>query len=190
MDDSRTSDCDALAPNTADIVFRRWGAGDSIHELTLLLHRAYESLADQGLRFVATWQDEKITAARIAGRECFVAAHNGVLVGTITLTPPERDPTTPVDPHRFATAWYANPLVAVVGQFGVEPRFQRRGVGGRLLTEVEHRAAELGAIELALDTAEPARNLIATYTRRGYRFVEYAQWKSTNYRSVILSRRL
>lgn len=184
------SDRNALESYTADIVIRRWDAGDSVRELTLLLHRAYQSLADRGLRFVATCQDEKITEARITGRECFVAAHNGVLVGTITLTPPERDPTNAVDPHRTATAWYRNPLVAVAGQFGVEPTFQRRGLGSRLLAEVERRAAELGAIEISLDTAEPAQDLIATYARRGYRFIEYAQWKSTNYRSVILSRKL
>ena len=47
-----------------------------------------------------------------------------------------------------------------------------------------------GAAELALDTAEPARHLIDWYTRLGYRFIEYAQWDVTNYRSVVMSKRL
>jgi hypothetical protein len=55
---------------------------------------------------------------------------------------------------------------------------------------VEARAREKGIAELALDTSEHAEALIAMYTRRGYRFIEYARWKSVNYRSVILSKRL
>jgi len=53
---------------------------------------------------------------------------------------------------------------------------------------VENRARALGAAELALDTAEGAHALIERYTKRGYRFVGYADWRPrTNYRSVILS---
>jgi hypothetical protein len=54
----------------------------------------------------------------------------------------------------------------------------------------EARAREKGVAELALDTSEHAEGLIAMYKRRGYRFIEYAQWDSVNYRSVILSKRL
>jgi GNAT superfamily N-acetyltransferase len=172
----------ATLPSVGHLIIRRFDARDSLAELTAMIRRAYQQLADRGLRYTATWQDEEITAKRIEGRECFVAELEGALVGTIALTPPGR--------HGNATPWYANSFVAVFGQFGVEPRLQRRGIGARLLERVERRAVELGATELALDTAEPAKELIATYTRRGYRFIEYAQWKSTNYRSVILSRRL
>ncbi len=119
-----------------------------------------------------------------------MAELDDALVGTITLTPPASSRPGSVEPHHAAAPWYGHPFVAKFNQFGVEPNLQRKGVGARLLGEVERRARELGATELALDTAEPAKDLIATYTRRGYRFVEYAQWKSTNYRSVILSKRL
>jgi hypothetical protein len=43
---------------------------------------------------------------------------------------------------------------------------------------------------MALDTAEPAAHLIAFYNRLGYRFIEHAQWRMTNYRSVIMSKTL
>ncbi|KXK57320.1 MAG: hypothetical protein UZ07_CHB004000728 [Chlorobi bacterium OLB7] len=56
------------------------------------------------------------------------------------------------------------------------------------LAEAEARA--LGATELALDTAQPAEHLCQWYQRLGFRFIEYAQWDVTNYRSVILSKRL
>jgi hypothetical protein len=55
---------------------------------------------------------------------------------------------------------------------------------------VEHHAACDGAHEMALDTSEHAHHLIEIYKNRGYRFVEYAQWSVTNYRSVVLSKSL
>ncbi len=55
---------------------------------------------------------------------------------------------------------------------------------------VEAYAAEEGACEIALDTSEHAHHLISMYQNRGYRFVEYAQWDVTNYRSVVLSKTL
>ncbi len=39
----------------------------------------------------------------------------------------------------------------------IEPSLQRRWLGSRLMDFVEQRAADLGATEIALDTAEPAR---------------------------------
>ena len=75
-------------------------------------------------------------------------------------------------------------------QFAVDPQIQGRGIGLRLLRDVERRAIASGAHEVALDTAEPARHLVDWYTGLGYRFVEHAQWSHTNYRSVILSKRL
>ncbi|MBW1796697.1 MAG: GNAT family N-acetyltransferase, partial [Deltaproteobacteria bacterium] len=47
-----------------------------------------------------------------------------------------------------------------------------------------------GASELALDTAEQATHLINWYERLGYRFIEYVDWDVTNYRSVIMSKRV
>ena len=65
-----------------------------------------------------------------------------------------------------------------------------QGIGSAMLELIENRAAELGAEELALDTAEGAIHLIDYYKKRGYRFIEYVDWDITNYRSVILSKRL
>jgi hypothetical protein len=48
----------------------------------------------------------------------------------------------------------------------------------------------LGFSEIALDTSERAHHLIQMYEKRGYRFVEYFQWEVTNYRSVVLSKKL
>lgn len=54
----------------------------------------------------------------------------------------------------------------------------------------EQRARERGATWIAIDTSEHAMELIATYRRRGYEIVDSAQWDVTNYRSVVLAKRL
>mgnify|MGYP003394930255 CR=1 FL=1 len=44
--------------------------------------------------------------------------------------------------------------------------------------------------EIACDTAEGADDLVAYYTRFGYRLIEHHQWDKACYRSVILSKSL
>jgi ribosomal protein S18 acetylase RimI-like enzyme len=82
------------------------------------------------------------------------------------------------------------PDVALIGQLAVEPVYQGRGIATRLIRRAETRAEDDGAAELALDTAEPAQHLIDWYARLGFRFIEYAQWDVTNYRSVVMSKPL
>jgi GNAT superfamily N-acetyltransferase len=160
---------------------RLFTEADGVHELTALLHRAYARLAAMGLRFVATYQDDAITKRRIEEGECYVAVLDNRLVGTVVLIP-----------HgSFSDCeWYELWRVARFGQFAVEPELQGLGIGSTLLDVIEDRARELGASEIALDTAEPAKHLIDYYSKRGYRFIDYIQWPMTNYRSVIMSKRL
>jgi GNAT superfamily N-acetyltransferase len=106
---------------------------------------------------------------------------DGAVVGIITLAEAQATHGSP---------FYDRPDVASFGQFAVLPALQRQGIGSRLMDIVEARAREKGVIELALDTSEHAQALIAMYTKRGYRFIEYSKWDIVNYRSVILSKSL
>ena len=169
-----------MGPQIASEI-RLIAASDSIVELTDLLHEAYRALAEQGMRFVASHQDEQVTARRIARGECYLAFHEGKLIGTVTLDDAA---------HTKGSPWYERPDVASFHQFAVRPHWQGHGIGSRMLEFIERRAIRRGVAELALDTAEPAEHLINFYTRRGYRFIEYVRWKSVNYRSVLLSKRL
>lgn len=170
----------SVAPG-GGIELRRLGAADSIPDLTRLLHRAYARLASMGLRYMATHQPYEMTRERAASGECWVAVSAGALVGTILFKPAERTGGSP---------WLDRPEVASLAQFAVVPELQGGGLGARLMDLAERRAAETGAEEIALDTAEPAAHLVTWYGRRGYRLVEHAQWAHTNYRSVIMSKRV
>jgi GNAT superfamily N-acetyltransferase len=157
-------------------------ATDSLDELTELLHRAYAPLAAAGFRYTATYQDVDTTRRRAAKGDCYLLMEGPRIIGTITLIAP----TTPYGDCE----WYERSDVAVLTQFAVAPEYQRRGLGSELVRFGEVRAAELGALEVAVDTAEGARHLIDFYEKRGYREVGHAQWKQTNYRSVLLSKRV
>lgn len=154
---------------------------DSFEALTDLLHRAYAPLAAQGFRYLATYQDAATTIERCAAGECFVAEDGGRIIGTIAW---RRG-----GPHSEC-GWYAQPSVAIFGQFAVEPDHQRAGVGAELLRRVEQRVQDEGFTELACDTAEQATHLVRYYTDRGFRRVGAEQWPAANYRSVILSKTL
>jgi GNAT superfamily N-acetyltransferase len=166
------------APPTP-VIIRPLAPADSIAELTNLLHRAYKPLADMGLRFVATWQDEAITRRRIAKGECWVAEEAGRLVGTVTFLPIASTSGSP---------WYDRPDVASLQQLAVDPSRQGSGLGGRLIDTALERARATGAAELALDTSEQALHLIELYSRRGFRFIEHVRWPAVNYRSVVMSK--
>lgn len=163
------------------MILRRLEPADSLEELTDLLHRAYAPLLAAGMRFHASHQGIEITRERCADGECWVLVHDEALVGTVTFAEASRASGTP---H------LDRPDVATFGQLCVDPSWQGRGLARLLLDLVERRARETGAAAIALDTSELATQLIATYARHGYVEVERCQWSVTNYRSVVMSKRL
>ena len=165
--------------DTPGIKIRMLYPGDSLAELTAVLHRAFRPLAEQGMRYLAGWQDEEVTRKRAARGECYVALDRERIVGTITFH--DTKSTT-------GCAYYEKEGVASLHQLAVDPDYQGRGIGAALLDVVERRARETGAAEIALDTAETNERLIAMYAERGYRIVDSTQWQVTNYRSVVMTR--
>lgn len=163
------------------LVIRDYGSSESVAEMTLLLRDAYAHLARKGLRYLATYQDDAMTARRLGRGFPLVAYLEGRLVGTATLYPPRYD--SPVE-------WYRNPGVFYFGQFGVLPELQKHGIGVRLLRALEERARTRGAAELACDTAEQAEHLRSWYEREGFRVIGTTKWAVTNFQSVVLSKTL
>jgi len=183
---SSVADTAAPPPRWPDInrkvAVRLLDARDSVHELTELLHRAYQRHADRGIRAIAAYQDPTVTIKRIQGGECHLASlrdDERRFVGTIVFKDAE---------HTKGTPWFERPEVASFSQLAVEPYLQGRGIGGLLIRTAERRAIETGAEEIALSTPEPATELVTMYLHKGYRFIEYKEWPGTNYRSLIMSK--
>lgn len=154
---------------------------DDLVALTGLLHRAYAPLGARGLRYVATYQSPEVTAERLFTGHPLAAEIDGKIIGTITVHPPNA---------KSRAVTYRDPTTLNFGQFAVEPAFAGQGIGRRLHQAALAHAVTRGARFMALDTAEPATDLIATYGRWGYAIVERVQWSSTNYPSVVMRRPL
>jgi len=163
------------------ITIREIRNSDSLEDLTELLHRSYKALADMGLKYLATHQDISVTRDRIKLGTCFVAESEGQVVGTITYHDPG---------HVKGSKWMERDFVAHLNQLAVEPNLQGHGIATRLVEHAEDYARSRGITEIALDTAEPAEQLISWYQKMGYRFVEFTDWAVTNYRSVVMSKTL
>jgi len=105
----------------------------------------------------------------------------GKYVATITLDQPGT---------ADGCAYYERPDVSSFYQFCVDPELRGHGLGRFLIQFVERRAVQLGATEMAIDTAEQARHLISMYKRYGYRPVDRLKWEATNYDSIVLAKSL
>ncbi len=161
---------------------------DPIPEITRLLHRAYAGQVAMGLAPLAGRQDDATTKKRCTSGECYLAVLDDPshprgerIVGIILFHEVEDDKGPP---------WFQNKFVDSFSQFAVDPDVQGKGIGRLLLEKCERRAKEAGATELACSMAEPDRDLLQFYLKRGYRFIEHWQWPYTNYRSAILSKTL
>jgi len=163
------------------IKIRHWTEADNISRITEILHAAYAQLAELGFKYHATWQGDNVTLNRLSKGIAYLAVKDSLIVGTITLYVP---------PNVSGCSWYDRGDVAIFGQFGVDPNFQRSGVGTLLLNAVEAEARKRAVPNLALDTAEGAEHLIKLYNKLGFEFVGYADWDITNYRSGILNKKI
>ncbi|HEY3250267.1 MAG TPA: GNAT family N-acetyltransferase [Ignavibacteria bacterium] len=168
--------------NNKEFVIRQFDREtDSIKELTELLHSSYKRLADMGLRFVATHQDEKYTKDYMKKGECYILTSENRILGTI---------------FYYTKMWedapeiYKRDDVVLFGKFAVEPEYQNLGLGSMLMDFIENYARSNGMKEIVLDTSEKAYHLIEYYNKRGYEYIHYWQWPDVNYKSVVMSKKL
>jgi GNAT superfamily N-acetyltransferase len=153
---------------------------DDLTAITELIHAAYAHRATANLRYWATHQSVEDTAKRYAQGQGLIAELDGKIVGTLTVKP--HNPNSAVPLFRQATTW-------TLGQFGVLPELQGKGIGRRLHDAAHAHVRKHGGQTIALDTAAPATELIAMYERWGYAVVGECDWRPhTNYLSVVMAR--
>ncbi|MGW4748473.1 GNAT family N-acetyltransferase [Streptomyces sp. NPDC004290] len=172
---------DSTEANPSETVqFRRFGSGDSVEQLTSLLHRAYADHAAAGRVFFASYQSPQDTQHRLSKGECWVAMNRNVLVGTVTVSAPHTTPAGYPAPAGGGSFW----------QLAVEPSQRGTGLGQRLLALAESRIAALGSTQAIIDTSSQATDLVDWYRRRGYAPIGTWRWDVTNYDSIVLMKNL
>lgn len=162
-----------------DFSIRRLQPGDSLDDLTALLHRAFAPLGRRGLNCQSVDQTTATTRQRIERGDCFVAIADRAIVGTITLQVP--DPSS-------AIRHYRAPDVASVHQFAVDPGYQGAGIGHALLQVAATWARARQYAALALDTPAPAGELRDYYGRQGFKLVGLVQLAGRGYESALMAK--
>ena len=164
-----------------EIQIRLFSSTDDLEQITRLIHLAYAQHAAIGLRYWGTHQSVADTATRFASGQGFVAVSGGEYVGTITVRPPQPESTLKL---------YREPHTWSICQFAVSPMLKGTGLGKALHEVALAHARQNGGQVMAIDTAAPAKGLIAMYRAWGYQHVGEHSWRPhTNYDSVVMSRR-
>lgn len=158
----------------ADVTYRLAKDAD-VPALRKLVNAAYSELADLGLNFTGTYQDEAITRERMLGCDVFLAFYKDVLIGTVALAVETRQGEEPV---------------LYLSQFAVAPACKRQGLGRCLLQLADDHARKQGIRRLQLDTAIPAAHLVSLYLREGYEIIDEIHHRGKTYRSYIMEKRI
>jgi ribosomal protein S18 acetylase RimI-like enzyme len=146
-----------------------------ISNIRLLVNSAYKELADMGLNYTATYQDEQTTRERISKGRAFLLEKNVLLIGTVLLKQEN---------------WFTGKNSAYVGQLAVLPHLKKHGFGSLLMDLCEDSARKVGFESIQLDTAKPAMHLVAWYLKRGYQIVGETKWEGKTYESWIFEKTL
>jgi predicted N-acetyltransferase YhbS len=154
----------------------RQARDEDVPALRLLVNAAYEELADLGLNFTGTYQDEAITRDRMRKAEVFLLTRDSKLIASISLS--------------VKDIGEGDTSCLYINQLAVLPEFKRQGIGTYLLKFAEERAMFFGLERLRLDTAIPATHLVEVYRTMGYQEIDTVQWKGKTYSSYIMEKRL
>lgn len=144
--------------------------------ITQLVNEAYRELADMGLNFTGTFQDETITIERMKDAEVYLMHRNGELIASMNLSVKELDDS--------------EDRCIYIHQLAVKPDQKRQGIGSYLMNLAEARASASGVGLIELDTAIPAKHLVSMYQRRGFVAIKEVHWDGKTYRSYIMEKRL
>lgn len=154
-------------------IFLRASIEADIPAMKVLLNSAYKELADMGLNYTATDQDEETTRQRVASGKAFVLELNDKIIATILYSRENH---------------FTHKKTAYIGQFAVAPEFKKSGLGSFLMDYCEKLARAEGFDGVQLDTAQPAQHLVVWYLKRGYKIIGETHWEGKTYKSYIFEK--
>jgi GNAT superfamily N-acetyltransferase len=154
----------------------RLSTDSDVAAVRLLVNQAYKELADMGLNYTATFQDEEKTRQRMNRGRCFLLLDGERIIGTISIHDEDY--------------LKRSKKCAYVAQFGIHPDYKRKKLGSLLMDHVEKLAVDDGYASIQLDTAKPATHLVAWYLKRGYQIIADYKWAGKTYESWIFEKEL
>ena len=146
-----------------------------VSKIRTLVNEAYKELADMGLNYTASYQDEEETKKRMAQGRTFVLVLGTEIVGSILF---------------HEKNYFTEKKSAYIGQIAISPKLKRQGLGSIMLDFCEQLANDEKYEAIQLDTAKPAKHLIKWYTGRGYKPVGEMHWEGKTYDSQIMEKTL
>lgn len=155
-----------------------------IPQLTHLLNAAYRPLAELGLNFTATFQDDELTACGLLSGRTLVLEIENQLIGTMKLR---------LDAGVSGTGLQLGGMDAPIlylSRFAVLPNLQGQGLGLYLLNLAESIAEKEGCRALQLDTAQSAKYLLEFYSSQGFQIIRPIFYDGKTYTSWILEKEL
>lgn len=128
--------------------------------LLYVTYEAYVTIRELELHWPAAHADLPLIQNNIISNECYVLEIDGTITSTVTLS--KGDEVKAVTDFPFIK-WFA-----------VDPAFQGKGYGDKLLTWVEQTiiGEKVGAAAVTLATAEKHPWLLAMYERKGYQTIQ------------------
>lgn len=146
-----------------------------VSQIRTLVNEAYKELADQGLNYTASYQDEEETRRRMAQGRTFVLVSGTEIVGSVLF---------------FEKNYFTEKKSAYIGQFAISPKLKRQGLGSIIMDFLEQLANDEKFEAIQLDTAKPAKHLVDWYQSRGYKTVGEKHWDGKTYDSYIMEKTL
>ncbi len=153
----------------------RLATDSDVSQIRDLVNESYKELADMGLNYTATYQDEQVTRERMADGRTFVLLSGKDVVGTILF---------------YEKNYITEKRSAYLGQFAVSTKLKRSGLGSIIMDFCEQLANDEKYETIQLDTAKPAVHLVEWYQKRGYKIVGEMHWEGKTYDSYIFEKTL
>lgn len=168
-----------IVPQRRELVVRSLKSTDSTDALIEIIDRSHARLHASKASLVEI--DSTVSLDVEGTGHCFIAEWHGALAGTVTVQPTLSSSACELLTRRG---------VASARQFAVEPTFCGNGIGRRLVETAEQWALGQGFHTLALAATQNAKQLLAMYTRLGYRQAALVRWPGRRGASVVFSKAL
>lgn len=146
------------------------------HDVTELLHEAFQERLEQGLKYTCSFITEEQFRQKTADGIVYVALNNkSGLCGTATLT-------IKTDKKGIKYGYFE--------YNGIRSDMKGKGIGTMLYMYIERESRENGCEYLLSDTSIKATSAVKYHLKNGFKIIGFESYRSTNYWSYVFRKQL